>query len=248
MNSADIDMDDIQALAAEHGLVLRGGFDIRESDAVPECQPGQAARVLLLFGQVGSGIWERFSHSTEYADGKADPLDRWSARVGEAMARHLGGSAMFPFDGPPWHPFGQWAQRAESLHPSPLGILMHPDHGLWHAYRFAIALPARGHTGAQKLFPQTGLSPVPVPVRHACDSCADTPCLQVCPVKAFSGAGYDVAVCAAYLREHEQAACHQLGCLARIACPEAPHLRYEPAHARFHMKQFCSSLPRFFTD
>ena len=244
MNSASIDMDDIQALAAEHGLVLRGGFEIREGDAVPECQPGQAAGVLLLFGQVGSGIWERFSQSAEYADGNPDPLDRWSARMGEMMARHLGGRALFPFEGPPWHPFGQWAQRAESLRPSPLGILMHPDHGLWHAYRFAIALPATPNTSGQKLFPQASLSPA----RHACDNCVDTPCLQACPVKAFSNDGYDVAACAAYLHEHEQAPCHQLGCLARLACPEAPSLRYEPEHARFHMKQFCYSLPRFFNE
>ena len=33
----------------------------------------------------------------------------------------------------------RWAQRAEPLHPSPLGVLIHPVHGLWHAYRGALA-------------------------------------------------------------------------------------------------------------
>src|SRR4030095_137820 len=44
----------------------------------------------------------------------------------------------------------RWAMRAEAVAPSPLGILIHPDYGLWHAYRGALAfaerlaLPPRG--------------------------------------------------------------------------------------------------------
>lgn len=136
-------IDQLRCEAAEHGLCLRGGFEACADDGLPECGPGQTARVLLLFGNVGSSLWPAFSHSSEYRDGAPDPLDRWSRRMGRTLAHAWSGVALFPFDGPPWHPFGQWAQRAEPMHPSPLGILIHPEYGLWHAYRFAVVLSFR---------------------------------------------------------------------------------------------------------
>ena len=33
---------------------------------------------LVLVGNIGSSYWPLFSQSTEYLDGAADPLDRWS--------------------------------------------------------------------------------------------------------------------------------------------------------------------------
>ena len=44
----------------------------------------------------------------------------------EALARELGGKALFPFGGPPFLPFQRWAQRAEPVHSSPIGLLIHP--------------------------------------------------------------------------------------------------------------------------
>lgn len=221
----------IQRQAASHGLRLRGGFRIEVADAIPALDTGEPAGLLLLFGQAGSNIWPYFSDSPEYLDGQPHPLDRWSQRIGRAMAATVGGRALFPFDGPPWHPFGRWAQRAEPMQASPLGILMHGDYGLWHAYRFAIALPASSELLDLLVKPEGTAT-------HACDHCTSKPCLHSCPVNAFSDGGYDVAACTIYLQDNDSADCHRLGCLARGACPEAPHWRYEPAHAQFHIKQF----------
>ena len=116
----------INALATDSGLTLRGWFEIQAGDMVPVLESGRPATLLMLFGQAGSAVWSSFSRSTEFVDGKPDPMDRWSHRVGTLLAKQLGGRALFPFEGPPWHPFGQWAQRAENLRPSPLGVLMHP--------------------------------------------------------------------------------------------------------------------------
>jgi epoxyqueuosine reductase len=41
----------------------------------------------------------------EFTDGRPDPIDRWSRRVIGHMACDLGAKALFPFGGPPWHPF-----------------------------------------------------------------------------------------------------------------------------------------------
>ena len=64
------------------------------------------------------------------------------------------------------------------------------------------------------------------------------PCLQACPVQPFGPGSYDVPACADHLHRPEGAQCMQHGCLARRACPVAAALRYEPAHAAFHMKAF----------
>ena len=58
--------------------------------------------------------------------------------VGE-LGQRFGATPLFPFDGPPWLPFQRWAARAEPLHASPIGPYIHPRHGLWHAWRGALA-------------------------------------------------------------------------------------------------------------
>lgn len=228
----------IRSWASEYGLLLRGGIRVQANDVKPVPVIDGADAVILLFGQAGSAVWRHFAQSPENTDGAPDAMDRWSARVGHLLAEKSGGTVLFPFEGPPWYPFLQWAQRAESIPPSPLGILMHPQYGLWHAYRFAIVLtvPVEGFDELEQP-PEEGTQSV-----HACDHCAAQPCLASCPVGAFTEGQYDVVSCAAYLRSNEESDCHQLGCLARAACPEGQAHVYELAHRRFHLQQFHASL------
>src|SRR4029450_11487906 len=87
--------------------------------------------------------WARFATSPEARDGAPHGLDRWSKRVIDRLALIPRAEAPYPFGGPPWHPFQRWAMRCEPVWPSPLGILIHPDWGLWHSYRGALAMPDR---------------------------------------------------------------------------------------------------------
>lgn len=212
--------------AGKHGLVLRGGFTPQPGDGVPDVRAGVPAKTLVLIGNAGSSLWLSFVGSPEYSDGKPDPLNRWSGRIGNALAARWDGRALFPFGGPPYHPFIPWARKAEGLRESALGMLMHPRYGLWHAYRFAVALPVDvAGVGAD------------LAARHACDSCRDRPCLQVCPVGAFDGEHYDVESCFGYLEENPDSPCRRT-CRARQACPQGTDFRYETDHAAFHMEQF----------
>lgn len=214
------------------GLRLRGGFHVAPEDGVPPVGADRPAATLVLLGSIGGSLWPAFSASPELADGLDHPLDRWSRRVIGGWAERLGALPLFPFGGPPYLPFQRWAARAEPLAPSPLGLFIHPDHGLWHAYRGALA------------FAEPLEVPPLVPRPSPCEGCAARPCLTACPVGAFSRKGYDVQGCAAHISVPAGRDCLQGGCLARRACPVAPELAYETAQAGLHMRAFLKERQR----
>ena len=221
-----MDLETIARAAAAEGLSLRGAFHPEAADGVPDLSDGRPARTLVLLGNAGSGLWPAFTAAPEFADGKAHPLNRWSLRVIGGLAARFDARAVFPFGAPPHRPFVAWAKRAEPVADSPLGMLIHPDHGLWHAYRGALALAA-----ALTLPPRDMRS-------RPCDHCLDRPCLDACPVSAFSSAVYDVAACVGHIAGSAGADCLDLGCRARRACPVGRKVQYAPAQARFHMAAF----------
>ena len=207
------------------GLTPRGGFHPRDTDGVPALPGGRPTATLVLAGNVGAALWKVFSKQRQAAD-EPDALDGWSRRVLAPLAEALGGHALFPFGGPPHLPFQRWAQRAEPVHPSPIGPLIHPDHGLWHAYRGALAFPDHIE------LPPRGQRPSP------CETCADKPCLTSCPVGALTPEGYDVPACAAHIASPAGADCMAQSCRARRACSVGRDQSYGPDQSRFHMDAF----------
>lgn len=213
------------------GLVARGGFHPVPADGLAE-QGGLAVRTVILIGLTGVGHWATFVESPEYRDGRSDPLDRWSRRIIDGLARELDARALYPFDGPPWWPFQSWARRSMTLHVSPLGILIDPTFGLWHSYRGALALTIE--------LPLPAASGAP----HPCESCQTKPCLRTCPVGAVAQGRYDVDTCRQHVRS-AQTGCISVGCLARRACPIGSEHAYPPAQAAFHMRAFAGlATPR----
>jgi hypothetical protein len=218
----------MRALAAAlepHGLILRGGFHPAGDD------PGLAEfATVLLVGNAGGAMWRSFAAD---ADGSPHALDRWTQATVDPIASRFGAVALYPFE-TPHRPFQRWAQRAEAVFVSPLGVLIHPVYGLWHAYRAALGFAKR----------------LPLPPRQAavnpCTACRDKPCLTACPVGAFA-ASYDLAACAAHLAATDAggaptASCHDVGCHARSACPVGEKWRYPPPQIRFHMAAFARSV------
>lgn len=212
----------VERTVSANGFTPLGWFHVSDGDDVPNVAPGLPARTVMLVGNAGPAMWQRFSADRDPAK---DTLDAWSRDVLCALAADIGACALFPFDKPPL-PFQRWATRAGTVHTSPLGMSIHAEYGLWHAYRAAFAF-------AEEIpfAPASGIA-------SPCDACEDKPCLTTCPVGAFSGASYDVPACAGHISLPQGADCIDLGCRARRACPVGRGYVYTPAQARFHMTAF----------
>ncbi|HSS66863.1 MAG TPA: hypothetical protein VLS27_20730, partial [Gammaproteobacteria bacterium] len=120
----------------------------------------------------------------------------------------------------------RWAQKAEPVWPSPIGLLIHREYGLWHAYRGALAFSSR-----------IDLPPARSAERP-CDTCVGRPCLSTCPVEAFGESGYDVPRCVAHVESAAGIECLTGGCLARRACPVGREYAYSAQQAEFHTRAF----------
>jgi hypothetical protein len=212
-------------------LSCRGGFHPGEDDIVPPLSNGGVAKTVVLVGNIGPHMWQKFRHSPENLDTRANPLDRWTKRILEEIILHADAfglvETLYPFGGPPYLPFQKWAQRAEPVYPSPTGPLIHPTYGLWHAYRGAFAFEERLELPTIDM------------IQSPCESCSDRPCLNACPVNAFDGTHYDVPACTAHML-HDPAGetCQTTGCLARHACPVGNEYTYEAAQSEFHTGAF----------
>ena len=211
-------LDALERRAAAFGLAMRGA-----------CHDARGTIVLLGF--TGSVQWPAFAASPEAHDGAPHPLDRWSRRSVDALAREFGAVASCPNDSPAL-PFQQLAQRCEPVYPSPLGLLIHPDWGLWHAWRGAL------------IFPQRLALPPLVRQPHPCERCTARPCVPACPVDAFGSGTLDVAACVSHVQSAAGLDCRDLGCRARRACPVGTQHAYSPDQARFHLAAFVRAVRR----
>lgn len=208
-------LDQIARHAAGHHLDLFGGFHAGAEDG---CAPG----TMILLSPLEPGFWRHVTAEPEFAG--PDPLDRWSTRVIGALAQRFGGTAHFPFGGPPYAPFIRWAERTGRAWPSPVGMLVHDTAGLLISIRGAIWLPEL-------------LDLPPGPAASPCDDC-DRPCLTACPVGALGPHPYDVPACDAFLDSADGAACLTGGCRTRLACPVSQRFARDPAQNTHHMRYF----------
>jgi hypothetical protein len=224
----DVDFDALCRCANSRGLAVRGAFH-PEPGEFDLLVPAVRAATIILLGFTGSLQWEGYLKSAEASDGLPDPLDRWSRRVIGSMASELCAVAVYPSGASPALPFQRLATRSEAVHRSPIGLLIHPHWGLWHAYRGALLL--RDRISLPSLAPAT--SP--------CSACATQPCLSSCPVQAFRPGSFDVEVCIDHILSAAGSECRERGCRARRACPVGAEFRYTEKQAQFHMHAFLRS-------
>lgn len=209
----------LQQEARRLHLSVLGGFHPSKEDAGLE-----DVGTLLLLGPDEPAFWPAFTQSPEWQDGKPDPMDRWSERVIGGWSAQIGAKALYPFGGPPYHPFYTWALRTGRIHASPINFLVHDVAGLFVSFRGALALSERLDLAA--------------PPSSPCLSCSDQPCRTACPIGALTAEGYDVAACKGYLGTPGGAESLAMGCGVRRSCPVSQRFGRLPAQSAYHMAQF----------
>jgi hypothetical protein len=212
-----------------HGLYLRGGFHPRPADGIPALPDGTAARTVVLAGNAGGALWRAFRASCARLD-RPDPLDHWLEGILGPAAAAAGAHLLLPNQGPPFPPLTDWARRADAVFSSPIRILIHPEFGLWHAYRGVF------------LFAKRLALPERVERANPCEACAARPCLNVCPAGAFPPDGFVAWRCHDHVVSAAGEACRTSGCLARRACPVGREYVYPRNAQAFHTAAFLHSV------
>lgn len=219
MDAATTSYSDIASAVEEHGFIARGLFR------------DETGRSVVIVGNTAADMWDHFEDGRR---DEPDPLDAWTRRCLDPIATRFDAEFVHPSD-EPFVPFQQWAQRADTVWPSPIGLLIHPRYGLWHAYRGAFVFPV----GREVVFDRTSNGPPhDNEATNPCLLCADQPCLSTCPVDAFSSAGYDHIACRNHVAGESSPDCLHEGCAARRACPVGVGLEYGSAQMLFHMRAF----------
>jgi ferredoxin len=206
----------ISSALARHHLEILGGFHAEDDPGLPA-----GTRTLLLIGPAEPGFWAHLQRQADWS--QADPIDHWSRQVIGQIACEHHAKALFPFGGPPYHPFYAWALRTGRIWESPVKLLVHSGQGLMVSFRGALALKERVD--------------LPPPAIRPCQTCPQ-PCLTACPADALTGAGYDVPACHDFLDRSEGSDCLSGGCLVRRACPVSAGYARLPEQSAFHMSRF----------
>jgi len=172
---------------------------------------------LLLLGSTGPTMWESML-SVGWMS-RPDPVDSWCAAHLSRMRQALPMRAVFVF--PSRAPVDVLAlgRLAGWAHPSPMGLGIHPRHGLWVGYRGAVLLGA--HVA------ERGLRTEPSP----CESCVEKPCISACPGGAVQVDGLTLATC--FAQRLASTAC-TTSCASRRACPVGDGSRYPAAQLAHH--------------
>lgn len=211
----------LDAEARGLALAIRGILSPKADPSLPE-----DTKSLVLLGPGEPRFWQIFQASDEYRDGARHPLDRWSRSTIDRLAARWGGTAIYPYDGPPWPPFLAWAADSGQAWLSPTGLLVHDTAGLFLSFRGAIALPVAVRT------------PPAHPAESPCAPCP-APCATACPVGALvAGQPYDVPRCRAHVRSPQGTECREGGCLVRRACPVSQRFGRRREQSAFHMAAF----------
>lgn len=187
---------------------------------------------LVLLGHGGKQLWQAMQPEDWET---ADPIDSYSIRLTQHFIKTTldGTDSLLLYPNTPYLiPLQQLGELAGWCAPSPLGISISSEFGVWFAYRSAFLtnypLPISNH----------------LPDDSPCDSCVEKPCIAACPAGAVGEIGqFDLNTCAKH-RLKAGSTCADR-CLARMACPVAPQHKYTLPQIQYHYGHSLVTLQRY---
>jgi len=232
---------DIKEQLASFGLNL---FALLDASKLQDRTFPPATTVVLVVGNYGRQMWDCLPAGWQQ---QSHPVDDFTSivmqRVLTAVIGKSGWTLLFPDRSLAIAPVLQDLGRAAGWHnPSPLGNGIHPQHGLWFAYRSVVAIDIDIEVGDR-----SRLTARPVRSESPCVSCANQPCISACPPSALSlGAAPNLAACVNF-RTSDQSPCAER-CLARQKCPVGLQSRYADEQIQYFYRQSLRSLQRWVSE
>ena len=225
--------DDFSAMLEDFGIVILGMFRIDSNDENHWAElHGRQGQWLHLIGNVGSRHFDIFQQKRAESHPKPLSMDEYSEAVLEDMFSSYQIEHYYFPSRKPYAPFQSWALRAHSGFLSPLGLLIHPLYGLWHAYRAVMITQ----------YPLTKIED-DKSITSPCASCVEKPCISACPAKAVGDeSAFSYQQCQAYLRAETTSFCVKQHCLSRQACPVGKKHQYHKAHLQFHQQNYVENV------
>lgn len=187
---------------------------------------------LVLTGHGGRRLWQKLNESDWQT---TEPIDHYSIAVTQAyIDRYLDGApALLIYPAEYLLPLQQLGELAGLSHPSPLGIGINAEYGLWFAYRTAFL------TNYQLPVNQSPVTQSP------CSTCAGKPCIHTCPAGAVSDPGrFRIHPCATFRLSRDSTCADR--CLARLACPIAPQHRYTLEQIQYHYRYSLTEVREYY--
>jgi epoxyqueuosine reductase len=229
---------DARQLALGAGLNVQAVLSVeRLAETLPQLAPlASDWPSLLLLASTGTSLWTALHAAA--AEAREHPIDSFvSERLAEMRALIPEPTRLLwpdPNGGTPF-PVSLAGRLAGWGHRSPMGLTIHPRHGLWMGYRGAVLLGLD--------LPEDVEPDAPSP----CASCDARPCLTPCPVSAVGGPdGINVVSCFTE-RLRDGAAC-ATSCAARLACPAGAPSRYSDEQIAHHQTFANRSFGRYVLD
>ncbi len=224
----------IHTYFGSHGFPLVAVIDLAtlptHLTALMHAVPLAQYKRLVLTAHGGRSLWPKLQ--VNWPESK-DPVDTYSRSVMRRyVEEHLiGEESLLLYPTQDYLiPLQQLGTYVGWSHPSPVGVGIHADYGLWFAYRTAFLTTAE-------------LTPTEIDLRPSpCLSCVDKPCLTACPAKALSAnAPIQLDPCLNH-RIAEESSCADR-CLARMACPIGRDAyQYDLAQIQYHYTQGFEAL------
>ena len=238
-DSLTVNLNSLVADLDADGLNLCHRFSVDYlADSMPNLSLPAKSCELLLIGNYGNALWQAMPAACL---SRPHPVDSFTTdcvtRALEKQVAKDSWSLLFPHTPDDINlSLQQLGALAGWHHPSPLGIGINKNLGLWFAYRAVVVLNVQLNELPPVRRPWSEESP--------CIACEYTPCVTACPASALtSDKSPDLTACVNH-RITSESSCAST-CLARVACPVAPQWQYQSKQLAYFYERSLPSLKQW---
>ncbi len=218
------------------GINLVAIFDV---NSIPQALKASGVNIkagqrLVLLGHGGKRFWHGLKREGVESLHLEAPVDFFSQKIAEQLVSDYWGAAPIEwlYPGNAVISLQQLGKLAGWHHDSPMGLGIHPEYGLWFAYRALFLIEAALPLTVQR----QNHSP--------CESCFVKSCLSSCPAGALNSSEViDIDCCGEY-RLQNDSSCNDR-CLAREACPVAIQSQYDREQISYHFLHSLATIRKY---